>query len=323
MSGARTAARTARAAAAAAAGSRRRRSAGSALLRSPARGAQRRRRLARARSGGGRSPRQRSDRTVARSARAVQGVQGKPWTPPRRRCAPSSRRSLAPSPCSARSSAPAPAAPPPRTTPDAAGRRDGLRLPRRGAAHLGRRAHAALRRRLGDAHARRRRRRAHAAARVGVEPDHACVRRERSESDPGAEPRGHGHARRLYSGHRWAPSTPAGYGAGANATATASADPDFGYSGPFVTDAVARADGRQGVLRLAAGATRVAPARRRRRERRREVGEPGRFRVTVSLSHALAKPQKKDRVRVVAGEDNRAPPPSPSRTAPTASSSWT
>jgi transcription elongation factor SPT5 len=83
-------------------------------------------------------------------------------------------------------------------------RRDGLRLPRRGAAHLGRRAHAALRRRLGDAHARRRRRRAHAAARVGVEPDHAGARRERVERE--RPRRGHGHARRfVFRDTRWAP----------------------------------------------------------------------------------------------------------------------
>jgi transcription elongation factor SPT5 len=129
-----------------------------------------------------------------------------------------------------------------------------------------------------------------------------------SESDLGA---GTGTPGGLYSGTpAGLPSTPAGYGqGGATATTTASADPDFGYSGPFVTDAVvALADGRQGVLRSRQGSdARVAIGTSKtlaNGDKRLESLDGSE--VTVSLSQlALAKPQKKDRVRVVAGEDNR------------------
>ena len=81
--------------------------------------------------------------------------------------------------------------------------------------------------------------------------------------------------------------------------------------GKLFTDAVVvLPDGRQGVLRRrdgAGGASRSA--RRRRCQRRREAGGAWNRRGfgvgAAGASLALAKPQKKDRVRVVAGDDNR------------------
>ena len=107
------------------------------------------------------------------------------------------------------------------------------------------------------------------------------------------------------------PGTPAGYGGGAGGSAGA-ADPDFGYSGPFVSDAVVTLpDGRQGVLRRREGAeasvaigTTKTLANGDRRLESLETG-PGSVVTTPLATLALAKPQKKDRVRVVAGDDNR------------------
>ena len=106
------------------------------------------------------------------------------------------------------------------------------------------------------------------------------------------------------------PGTPAEYGgAGSGANVP---DPDLGYSGPFVSDAVVvLPDGRQGVLRrrdgaeasVALGAVKTLA----NGDRRLESLESGAGSVVTTplATLALAKPQKKDRVRVVAGDDNR------------------
>ena len=104
------------------------------------------------------------------------------------------------------------------------------------------------------------------------------------------------------------PGTPAEFqNSGANVP-----DPDLGYSGLFVSDAVVvLPDGRQGVLRrrdgaeasVALGATKTLANGDVRLESL-ESGA-GSLVTTPLATLALAKPQKKDRVRVVAGDDNR------------------
>jgi transcription elongation factor SPT5 len=156
-------------------------------------------------------------------------------------------------------------------------RRDGLRLPGRGAA-AGRRAHAALWRRLGDADARRRRRRAHAAARVGVEPHDAGARRQRLERERprDGEPR-RDDARRVLRDARGC-SRHARRVRRRRVPARTFPTPTSGTRGLFVSDAVVvLPDGRQGVLRRRDGAEASVAlgADEDARERRPEAGELG------------------------------------------------
>ena len=134
-----------------------------------------------------------------------------------------------------------------------------------------------------------------------------------SESDLGSARGLPGSEGGVYTGTpAGVPGTPAGYGGGAGGSAGARDDPDFGYSGPFVSDAVVTLpDGRQGVLRRREGAeasvalgTTKTLANGDKRLESLETG-PGSVVTTPLATLALAKPQKKDRVRVVAGDDNR------------------
>ena len=108
------------------------------------------------------------------------------------------------------------------------------------------------------------------------------------------------------------PGTPAEYGGQMGSARANVPDPDLGYSGLFVSDAVVvLPDGRQGVLRrrdgaeasVALGATKTLANGDVRLESL-ESGD-GSVVTTPLATLALAKPQKKDRVRVVAGDDNR------------------